>query len=140
MDLIEVSTKLVAKSIIGGSGLSIAQIPDAIQTVHNTLMRLKAQEEGACFCEEPKEQKKKLLSPEKSVKKNVIICLECGQGFRMIHQKHLLKAHGLTRKEYREKHDLPKKFPLICRVLQQRRRQVAIEKDLASYTRRGAGR
>ncbi|MGD9818168.1 MAG: MucR family transcriptional regulator, partial [Desulfomonilaceae bacterium] len=40
------------------------------------------------------------LDPKKSIQRNKVVCLECGQEFKMLSPKHL-KSHGLTGKEYR---------------------------------------
>jgi predicted transcriptional regulator len=41
------------------------------------------------------------MDPKKSIQKNKVVCLECGQEFKMLSPKHL-RSHGLTAKEYRK--------------------------------------
>lgn len=46
----------------------------------------------------------------------LIQCLECGGWFRSI-WSHLVRVHGLTAREYREHHDLPKSHKLASNDL-----------------------
>lgn len=62
------------------------------------------------------------ISAEKSIQKNKIICLECGQEFRMLSPKHL-KSHGLTGREYRTKHGFSLRQPLCAKSLSDRRKK-----------------
>jgi len=62
------------------------------------------------------------ISAEKSIQKNKIVCLECGQEFRMLSPKHL-KSHGLTGREYRTKHGFSLRQPLCAKSLSDRRKK-----------------
>ncbi len=62
------------------------------------------------------------ISAEKSIQKNKIVCLECGQEFRMLSPKHL-KSHGLTGREYRTKHGFSLRQPLCAKALSERRKK-----------------
>jgi len=62
------------------------------------------------------------LTAEKSIQKNKIVCLECGQEFRMLSPKHL-KSHGLTGREYRTKHGFSLRQPLCAKSLSDRRKK-----------------
>ncbi|MCK5505790.1 MAG: MucR family transcriptional regulator [Thermodesulfovibrionia bacterium] len=69
------------------------------------------------------------ISPEKSIQKNKIICLECGQEFRMLSPKHL-KSHGLTGREYRAKHGFSLRQPLCAKSLSERRKKAGKARGL----------
>ncbi|NTV13685.1 MAG: MucR family transcriptional regulator [Desulfobulbaceae bacterium] len=62
------------------------------------------------------------ISAEKSIQKNKIVCLECGQEFRMLSPKHL-KSHGLTGRDYRTKHGFSLRQPLCAKSLSERRKK-----------------
>jgi predicted transcriptional regulator len=69
------------------------------------------------------------ISPDKSIQKNKIICLECGQEFRMLSPKHL-KSHGLTGREYRGKYGFSLRQPLCAKSLSERRKKAGKERGL----------
>jgi predicted transcriptional regulator len=69
------------------------------------------------------------ISPEKSIQKNKIICLECGHEFKMLSPKHL-KSHNLTGREYREKHGFKSRQPLCAKSLSDRRSKSAKQRGL----------
>jgi len=69
------------------------------------------------------------VAPEKSIQKNKIICLECGQEFKMLSPKHL-KSHALTGREYREKYGFSRRQPLCAKSLSDRRKQAGKDRGL----------
>jgi predicted transcriptional regulator len=60
--------------------------------------------------------------PRKSIKEKSISCLECGKTFKILTRKHLA-LHGLDAGSYREKWNLKKDTPLVCKGLQRERRK-----------------
>lgn len=75
------------------------------------------------------------VDPFKSVQRNKVICLECGQEFRQLTNAHL-RSHGLTAKEYRRKWGLPARFPLVAKALVAKRRKLAKERGLGERLKR----
>ena len=75
------------------------------------------------------------LSPEKSLQKNKVICLECGQEFKMLSPKHL-KSHGLTSREYRVKHGFSLRQPLCAKSLSDKRKKAGKERGLPDNLRK----
>lgn len=69
------------------------------------------------------------ISPEKSIQKNKIVCLECGQEFRMLSPKHL-KSHSLTGREYREKYGFSRRQPLCAKALSEVRKKAGRDRGL----------
>lgn len=136
MNLLEMAVELVHKALAGRESMTAPEIANAVVSIHNTLRALQREEEG-CTCEK---KVKPLPSPGKSVGKNVVICLECGQGFRMLTVRHLLKAHGLTPVEYEVKHGIPETMPLTCIRIRNRKREVALQHDQVGRMHRALGR
>ncbi len=58
----------------------------------------------------------------KSIKARSIVCLECGETFKVLTKKHLSK-HDLDPVEYRASHGMPKGTPLIAKELSKARRE-----------------
>ena len=75
------------------------------------------------------------LHPEKSLQKNKVICLECGQDFKMLSPKHL-KSHGLTSREYRVKYGFSLRQPLCAKSLSERRKKAGKERGLPENLRK----
>jgi len=75
------------------------------------------------------------LSPEKSLQKNKVICLECGQEFKMLSPKHL-KSHGLTSREYRVKYGFSLRQPLCAKSLSDKRKKAGKARGLPDNLRK----
>ncbi len=75
------------------------------------------------------------LAPEKSIQKNKIICMECGQEFKMLSPKHL-RSHGLTGREYRKKYGFSLRQPLCAKSLSERRKKAGKERGLPENLRK----
>lgn len=58
----------------------------------------------------------------KSIKEQSIVCLECGKSFKILTKKHLA-SHGLDADAYREKWEIKRQAPLVCKALQRERRK-----------------
>lgn len=87
---------------------------------------LRALEEGY---EQDEEQKAPPVSPSKSIKEKSITCLECGKSFKIITKKHLA-THNLDTDSYKDKWDIKKTTPLVCKELQRERRKKMREMKL----------
>ena len=55
------------------------------------------------------------MDPKRSIRENDIVCLECGQAFKML-PKHL-KSHGMTAREYRKKYGFSSRQSLWAKAL-----------------------
>ena len=102
-ELLDLTAEIVAAHV-SKNPISIDQIPSLIREVHKTLSRLGS---------EPEPVKPPAVSIKKSVQKDAITCLECGQPGKML-KRHLSTAHGLSVKEYREKWKLPSDYPMVA--------------------------
>ncbi len=89
--------------------------------LHETFLTLKGlQEAESSGLPIAGEDVKPSISPEKSIQRNQVVCLECGQSFKMLSPKHL-KSHDLTPKEYRKKYGFSMRQPLCAKSLSERR-------------------
>ena len=65
----------------------------------------------------------------RSIREKSIVCLVCGETFKVITKKHLAK-HGLDAASYRERFGLPKNKPLACKALVAARKKKMEEMEL----------
>lgn len=79
--------------------------------------------------DQPEEQKLPPVIPSKSIKEKSITCLECGKTFKILTKKHLA-THNLDVDTYKEKWDIKKITPLVCKELQRERRKKMREMKL----------
>ena len=70
-----------------------------------------------------------VIDPKKSIQRNKVVCLECGQEFKMLSGKHLA-AHGLDSRAYRKKYGFPARQPLCAKALSEERSAGAKERGL----------
>jgi predicted transcriptional regulator len=68
------------------------------------------------------------IDPERSIRKNDIVCLECGQAFKML-TKHL-KSHGMTAREYRKKYGFASRQSLCAKALSDERSAASKERGI----------
>lgn len=75
------------------------------------------------------------IKPERSILKNKIICLECGESFKMLSPKHL-RSHDLDGRSYRKKYGFSLRQPLCARVLSERRQEAGKKRGLPDNLRK----
>lgn len=114
--------------------MSPEEVDRFLEVTFQRLKEMKEREEGKME-EKVQEGAVSTVDPLKSVQRNKVICLECGQEFRQLTNAHL-KVHGLTAKEYRKKWGLPSRFPLVAKVLASKRRKLAKERGLGERLKR----
>ena len=115
--LVEMTAELV-QSQINTREMNNEEIKTALHETFQTLKDLQdAETSGAQFTATPN---RPVMSPEKSIQKNRVVCLECGEAFKMLSPKHL-RSHDLTPKEYRKKHGFSMRQPLCAKSLSERR-------------------
>lgn len=115
--LVEMTAEIV-QAQINTKDMSGEEIKSAL---NDTFLILKSLQEAE-LSGQPLDQaeSKPSLLPEKSIQKNQVVCLECGQSFKMLSPKHL-KSHDLTPKEYRKKYGFSMRQPLCAKSLSERR-------------------
>ncbi len=106
-------TKL-AISYVGNNKVTPAEIPALLGSLHEALSKLESGDE----IREP------AVPINKSIKRNEILCLECGKGHKML-KRHLTSAHGLTVEEYRTHWGLARDYPLVAPNYAKQRSEMA---------------
>lgn len=135
--LVEMAVELV-QSQCASKAMSTEEITQALQSTFNALQVLQAGEsklQAGILGEPSGSVAASGITPEKSIQKNKIVCLECGQEFKMLSPKHL-RSHGLTGREYREKWGFPLRQPLCAKVLSDRRKKAGKERGLPENLRK----
>jgi predicted transcriptional regulator len=128
--LVEMAAEII-QSQCGSTSMSTEEISLSLQNTFKTLQSLQAAETqtvqegvgGKGLSAKPGLK----ISPEKSLQKNKVICLECGQEFKMLSPKHL-KSHSLTSREYRVKYGFSLRQPLCAKSLSDRRKKAGKER------------
>jgi len=100
--------------------MSIEEMQAALQQTFETLQVLQKVEAGDIV--EDKLSDAPQITPQKSILKNKIICLECGEEFKMLSPKHL-RSHDLTGREYRVKYGFSLRQPLCAKALSEKRKK-----------------
>ena len=136
--LVEMAADII-QSQCSSTGMTTEEIALALQSTFKTLQDLQsaemqASQEGAGEAG-VKTKSGRALSPEKSLQKNKVICLECGQEFKMLSPKHL-KSHGLTSREYRVKYGFSLRQPLCAKSLSDKRKKAGKERGLPDNLRK----
>lgn len=85
---------------------------------------LKRMESGAEATPEPAPA----MDPKRSIRKNDIVCLECGQAFKML-TKHL-KSHNMTARDYRKKYGFTSRQSLCAKALSDERSAASKERGI----------
>jgi len=130
--LVEMTAEII-QSQISSKQMTTEEIKAALNDTFQTLKALQDSESIAIDAEP--EEANPVIDPKKSIQKNKIVCLECGQEFKMLSPKHL-KSHGLSSKEYRKKHGFSARQPLCAKALSERRSQSGKERGLPDNLRK----
>lgn len=124
-DLAELTSKIVA-AYVARNNLQVADLPNLISTVHQSLKSAGQPQEQADGAGEP-------LKPAVPIKKSVtpefIICLEDGKKLKML-KRHLNTAYGMTPDEYRAKWGLPSDYPMVAPNYAKARSDLALKLGL----------
>jgi predicted transcriptional regulator len=123
-NLLELSSEIV-RAQASHSSMTADEMSEAIKKVYKALKWVKDREE------KPESEKKAgvQVNGMDSIKRNKVICLECGREFRQITGRHL-NQHGITPKEYKKKHKIPLRQGLSAKSLTLKRRATAKERGL----------
>jgi len=115
--LITLTSDIVAAHVSNNS-VAVDDVPSLISNVYGALAGLgvgAAQEEVA---PEP------AVSVRASVKKDHIVCLDCGKKMKML-KRHLMTEHGMTVDEYRQRWNLGADYPMVAPDYAETRRDLA---------------
>ena len=117
----------LATSYVGNNKVAREDLPALILSLHEALGKL---ERGEAVLEPA-------VPINKSIKRNEIICLECGKGQKTL-KRHLTAAHGLTAEEYRARWGLARNYPLVAPSYAKQRSELA--KKIGLSRKPGGGR
>ena len=115
--LITLTSDIVAAHVSNNS-VAVDEVPTLISNVYSALAGLGGA--GAAVEERPDPA----VSVRASVKKDHIICLDCGKKMKML-KRHLSTEHGMTPEEYRQRWDLPSDYPIVAPDYADTRRDLA---------------
>lgn len=130
--LVEMAADLVSTQI-STTEMSTEEISQALNNTFQTLQSLQDAEVSGQQIGEV--QTKPVMDPAKSIQKNKIICLECGESFKMLSPKHL-RSHDLTLKEYRAKYGFAARQPLCAKALSEKRSKSGKKRGLPENLRK----
>lgn len=135
--LLEMAADIV-KSQCQGTAMSTEDVAAALNNTFTSLQALQAMEAQGEVCdsaEGPAAAGAVDVKPEKSILKNKILCLECGESFKMLSPKHL-RSHGLDGRSYRQKYGLPLRQPLCAKSLSDKRKKAGKARGLPDNLRK----
>ncbi len=124
--LVELAAEIV-QSQTSTKNISMEELQTALKDTFTTLQNLQKIEGGEETIDESEMQS--AVSPQRSILKNKIICIECGQEFKMLSSKHL-QSHGLTGREYRKKHGFSLRQPLCAKSLTEKRKKAGKKRGI----------
>lgn len=124
--LVELAAEIV-QSQTSTKNISMDELQLALKDTFTTLQNLQKIETGEEALDEDDSQT--AVDPQKSILKNKIICIECGQEFKMLSAKHL-KSHDLTGREYRKKHGFSLRQPLCAKSLTEKRKKAGKKRGI----------
>ena len=105
--ILELTADVVAAHVSNNS-VSVNELPGLIQSVYSALSGL-----GGRVPEADVPELKPAVSVRSSVKRDAIVCLECGKKHKTL-RRHLATAHGLDPEQYRERWGLAADYPMVA--------------------------
>ena len=115
--LITLTSDIVAAHVSNNS-VAVDDVPTLISNVYSALSGLG----GSGSVEETRPDP--AVSVRASVKKDHIICLDCGKKMKML-KRHLSTEHDMSPEEYRQRWELPSDYPMVAPDYADTRRDLA---------------
>ena len=125
--LVEMASEIVAAQA-RQAPMSHEEISAGVKKVFAMLQQLQGLEAGMPGTSSEGEGIWK-LTPQDSIQRNRVICLECHKEFKLLSNRHLA-LHGMNSREYKRKYGLPMRQALSSKSLTLARRKIAKEKGL----------
>jgi predicted transcriptional regulator len=119
--MVELAKELTLALVQRGN-VSPENMQEILQSTYATLATLKVQEESSTS-PTVSVAKSSPVDWRKSITRQTITCLECGQMRKQLTNRHL-RTHGLDTRSYRTKYGIPRTQPLTARATTERRRQI----------------
>lgn len=105
IEIISLTAQIVSAHI-ANNDVSADQLPRLIRDVHGTLATV-----GQTPPEAPNAEP--AVDVKKSVFADHILCLNCGQSFKML-KRHISADHQMTPDQYRAEWNLPASYPMVA--------------------------
>jgi predicted transcriptional regulator len=129
-DLTTMTADIVAAYAASRNHLSATDLPNLIQSIHQTLRGL-----GVAPAPAEAGPPVPAVPVKRAITDKGITCLACGKVFKSL-KRHIGHDHGMSPAEYRAAYGLKSDFPMVHPDYSQARRQTALNMGLG---RRGAG-
>ena len=113
----------VVSAYVANNTLPASELPALVTDIHATLSGLVG-ESGPNGGVAEKEKQKPAVPIKKSLKPEILTCLECGLEFKSL-KKHLRASHDMSPEEYRMKWGLPADYPMVAPAYAERRSDLA---------------
>ena len=130
--LITLTSDIVAAHV-SNNNVGVEDVPSLITNVFAALSSLG----GAMPAKE--ERPEPAVSVRSSVKKDHIVCLDCGKKMKML-KRHLSTEHGMTPEQYKARWDLGPDYPLVAPDYADTRRKLAKQIGLGKMPGQKRGR
>ena len=115
--LITLTSDIVAAHVSNNS-VAVDDVPALISNVYSALSGLGEP------VEVEEERPDPAVSVRSSVKKDHIVCLDCGKKMKML-KRHLSTEHDMSPEDYRQRWDLPSDYPMVAPAYAETRRDLA---------------
>ncbi|MEZ5681968.1 MAG: MucR family transcriptional regulator [Erythrobacter sp.] len=130
--LITLTSDIVAAHVSNNS-VAVDEVPALISNVYSALSGLGTGTASAQEALDP------AVSIRSSVKKDHIVCLDCGKKMKML-KRHLSTEHGMTPEEYRARWSLASDYPMVAPDYAATRRDLAVKIGLGRKPGQKRGR
>ena len=125
--LVEMASEIIVAQV-RQAPMSPEEISEGVKKVFVILQQLQGLEAGMLGPSGEGEGIGK-LTPQDSIQRHRVICLECHKEFKLLSNRHLA-LHGMNSREYKLKYGLPRRQALSAKSLTLARRKIAKEKGL----------
>ena len=126
-------TSDIVSAHVSANSVTVEEVPDLISNVFTALAGLGG---DGTVEEEPAEP---AVSIRASVKKEHIVCLDCGKKMKML-KRHLSTEHDMSPEEYRQRWNLPSDYPMVAPAYAETRRDLAVKIGLGRKPGQKRGR
>ena len=125
----ELTADIIA-SYVSNHQVNPDQIATLIADVHKALARA-----PQAASQPTAEEQEPAVPVKRSVRKDHIVCLECGKTFKSL-KRHLMTSYGMTPDEYRAKWNLPSDYPMVAPNYAAARSELAKKMGLGQQRKR----
>ncbi|MEP3629545.1 MAG: MucR family transcriptional regulator [Hyphomicrobiales bacterium] len=122
----QITAQLSAEIIcayVSNNTLPASELPVLLTNINTAMTNLVTQV-GDKNEEETEQTRTPAVPIKKSIKPDMLTCLECGLEFKSL-KKHLRASHDLSPEEYRKRWGLPSDYPMVASAYAERRSELA---------------